>query len=314
MRRLFAVLAMVLTSCASATGVEGSAPTAPTGTSSSSSTSSTVATTSTTEPRPGVCDPFDDAAALGVIEDGALAEVSGIARHSSDPGRFWAHNDSGAPPRLWSVALDGTVLGYLEVRARNVDWEDMALGPGPDGGSWVYLGDIGDNLARRAGVWLHRFPEPMESSGTVEVVESLNISYPGGAADAEALIVDPVTGDAFILTKTPTGRSTVVRVPVGAWAQDVAIAEVVATVDLGPLALITAADVSADGSVIAVRTYGDVWLWEREPGETVGQALRGRPCRAPAPGEAQGEAVALVEAGYLTVSEGAGATVYLFGG
>lgn len=315
MRYLLAMLTLVLTSCASATGVDGSVPTVSTvPVSTSSTTTSMPATTTTTGPRPDVCDPIDDGTAIGIIAEPALSEVSGIVRTSIDPDRLWAHNDSGAPPRLWAVALDGTVLGYHEVRARNVDWEDIALGPGLDGTWWVFLGDIGDNLGRRSGVWLHRFPEPEDVSGTVEDVESLHVTYPGDPADAEALLVDPLTGDAFVITKTASGRSTVLRIPVGAWAQDATIAEVVATVDLGALSFVTGADVSADGSVIAVRTYGDVWLWERDPGESIGDAIRGRPCRAPAPAEPQGEAIALVGSGYVTVSEGEGATVFRFEG
>jgi hypothetical protein len=213
---------------------------------------------------------------------------------------------------MWAVAADASVLGYQEIRARNVDWEDIAIAPGPDGAPWIYLADIGDNFGRRSQAWLHRFPEPPTTSGVVEAIESLQVTYPEGPADAEALIVDPLTGDAFIITKTPSGRSTVFRVPVGAWSQDAVVAEQVATIDLGPLSFATAADISKDGSVVAVRTYGDVWLWEREVGETVDEALSGQRCRAPAPGEPQGEAIALYDDGYVTVSEGEQPFVYRF--
>jgi len=260
-----------------------------------------------------VCDAIlEEPIAAGVITDPALFEVSGIARSGLGDGIIWAHNDSGSSPRLWAVAADGSVLGHHEIRARNVDWEDIAVGPGPDGTDWVYLADTGDNFGRRSQVWLHRFAEPDAASGVVEDVESLQVTYPGGAADAEALLVDPASGDVFIVTKAPSGRSTVLRIPVGAWMQDATVAEQATTLDLGPLAFATAADISADGLVIAIRTYGDVWLWEREPGESVDEALAGRRCRAPAPGEPQGEAIALFTDGYVTVSEGSEPVVWRF--
>jgi hypothetical protein len=305
---------IVLAGCASTTGIQGTSP--PTTVATTTTTvepATTAGTTTTTEPRPEACDPIrEEPLALGPIVEDGLFEVSGIARSELNPGLIWAHNDSGSPPRLWSVAADGSILGYLEIRARNVDWEDVAIAPGPDGVPWIHLADIGDNLGRRSQVWLHRFPEPAMTSGVVADVESLEIIYPDGPTDAEALIVDPITGDTFIITRAPSGRSTVLRVPVGAWLQDATVAESVATIDFGPLSFATAADISADGSIIAVRTYGDVWLWERDLGETVDQALGGPRCRAPAPGEPQGEAIALYEGGYITVSEGERPMVYRF--
>lgn len=317
MRLLMLSLTLVATSCASGSGIEGidsSTTTAGGNVTTTTMSAATSQVATTVEVRPDVCDSISDAIATGIITDPGLTEVSGITRSNHSPDMVWAHNDSGSPPRLWAVALDGSILGSLDVRARNVDWEDIALGPGPDGDHWIYLADIGDNLGRRAGIWIHRFPEPIEFVGTVEDVESLSITYPGSPADAEAFLVDPMTGDGFIITKTPSGRSSVFRIPAGAWSQESAEAQLVATVDLGVFALITAADISEDGSVIAVRTYGDVWLWERGVDQTVVDALRGRPCRAPSAAEPQGEAITLVGSGYITVGEGGDAVVYRFDG
>ena len=67
---------------------------------------------------------------------------------------------------------------------------------------------------------------------------------------------------------------------------------------------------TADGALIAVRTYGSVWLFERGPGQSLAEALAGPPCEGGAAAETQGEAVGfLPSAGdgqvrYVTVSEG----------
>jgi hypothetical protein len=62
--------------------------------------------------------------------------------------------------------------------------------------------------------------------------------------------------------------------------------------------LITGAAVSADGEVVALRTYTDAYLFPA-PGGDVLAALATEPVRIPLPGEPQGEAVALAPDGTL---------------
>ncbi len=309
--RWIAAVSLVVSACATGTGVDVSP--VPTATSSPSVETSLPPTASTVPPTTAlsalsVCESYSEPMALGSITDPDLIEVSGIAIGSE--GVVWAHNDSGSVPRLWALDVSGAVLQTVAISARNIDWEDISIGPGPDGATYLYLADIGDNLRRRASVTIHRFVEPGSSDDRAEVVESLSVTYPGGPVDAEAFFVDPGTGDSFIVTTTPTGRSIVLRLPAGAWSQPSTEAQQVATVDLGALSLVTAGSISPDGSLIALRTYLDVWLWERRAGETVADALRGVPCRAPAAAEPQGEALGFDGTGYLTISEGVGAVIY----
>ena len=53
-----------------------------------------------------------------------------------------------------------------------------------------------------------------------------------------------------------------------------------ADVGLGDGRLITGGDVSPEGSVVGLRTYTEVLLWDRGPGQTVPEALAGQPCTA----------------------------------
>jgi hypothetical protein len=79
--------------------------------------------------------------------------------------------------------------------------------------------------------------------------------------------------------------------------------ELVATLFLG--AEVSGADISADGSLIALRGYNTVWMWHRTNGQTIAQALGTEPCEAPSPDERQGESIAIdTELNYWTVSEG----------
>jgi len=303
------VLLMLVVSACFATGEGEDVPAASTpAPSRSTDVTSSMPPASTSPLPPAACAAFSEPVAIGTITDPALVEVSGIAVGSN--GTIWAHNDSGAPARLWALDHGGGVLGSLAVGTRNVDWEDMSVAPSPSGQVYLYLADIGDNLSLRSSVIIHRFEEPSVLDGDVEELNSLTVRYPDGSADAEAFFVDPESGDSFIVTKTPSGRSSLLRVPVGAWSDPSVEAEHVATVDLGALSFVTAGAISSNGSIIALRTYRGIWLWERHSDESVADAMRVAPCEAPSPAEPQGEALAFDGDDLLTVSEGLGAVIY----
>jgi hypothetical protein len=175
---------------------------------------------------------------------------------------------------------------------------------------YLYVADIGDNLSLRPSVAIHRFGEPSVLDGDVEELDSLAVRYPDGPADAEAFFVDPVSGDSFIVTKAPSGRSALLRSPGDAWSSSSVEAQHVATIDLGVLSFVTAGAISSDGSTIALRTYRSVFLWERHGDESVPDAMRVEPCEAPSPTEPQGEALAFDGTDLLSVSEGVGAVIY----
>ena len=106
----------------------------------------------------------------------------------------------------------GTALGAYPVTARrSTDWEDIAVGPGPDGdGDFLYVGDIGDNGAERRSVTVYRVAEPeaapVPPGVALSGAEAIELTYPGGPVDAEALLVDPRTGDLVIVTKSTRRR------------------------------------------------------------------------------------------------------------
>jgi hypothetical protein len=70
---------------------------------------------------------------------------------------------------------------------------------------------------------------------------------------------------------------------------------------------VTAADVSRDGTEVAVRTYDHVLLYDRDPSEDIAQVLEDqKPVMGPVPDEQQGEAIGFFPdgRGYVTTSEG----------
>jgi hypothetical protein len=261
-----------------------------------------------------------------VLQDPALDEVSGVAASRAHPPALWVHNDSGGQPSVYAVAPDGSPLGaYAIDAARNVDWEDLAVGPGPQAGtSYLYVGDIGDNERTRDSVDVYRVaepaPAPAGSGGTLTGAERFTLHYPRRPVDAESLLVDPVTGDLFVLDKRPAaeGVTTVYRAPQAALVDgaDVTLRKAASFVlapdapdaRLGlPGSLATGADVAPDGDVVLVRTYRGVLAFARPAGESLAAAFAVDPCTAPATPEPQSEAVAFTAdgAGYVTVGEGA---------
>ena len=267
-----------------------------------------------------------------ILDEGAvpdeLTELSGLVSGRRDPAMWWAHNDSGDGARVYALAPDGA--GSIELAAtlqltdadgepiEAVDWEDMAIGPplGPDDAATLHLGDIGDNAGARRSIAVHRVAEPaLDGAATIAAVaDTLTLTYPDGPHDAEALLVDPVDGDLWIITKdwSLAGASQLYRAPGDLEAGSTTELEHVATVSLPVASLVTAADVSPDGSVVAVRAYGSVMLFERPTGQPLGAAFDSVPCEGPVPTERQGEAVAFAPDGgsYVTVSEGAGAELH----
>lgn len=245
---------------------------------------------------------------LGRIRDPAMDELSGLARARRAPGVLFAEEDSGNPPVLTALrAADGTVLGHVSVTgARNVDWEDLAAGRGPDGRPLLYVADIGDNGAQRRSVQVYRVAEPAPTAGTTAPAARLDLRYPDGAHDAEALLADPLRHELLIVTKSLAG-GRVYAVPRGA------APGVTATLRHGPgvpLAAVTAGDVSGDGRIVALRTYDTLAVWRRRGREPLTVTLDRAPaCAVPAGLDAEGttgEALALDRHGRtaLTAPEG----------
>ena len=248
----------------------------------------------------------------GVITSDEASELSGLVLSRTRPRVLWTHNDSGDRARVLAVRTDGTFLGSFDIPgAESVDAEDIATGPRPGGGALLYLADIGDNDAERSSVVVWRVPEPSAAGtgGTTAPPRRIELRYPDGAHDAETLLVDPRRGDLAIVTKDFGGRSVVYTAPASAGADGtVTTLRRAARLDLGFAGLATGGDVSRSGSVIVVRTYGAAFAWTRRTGESIGAAMRRRPCRSGADlaREGQGEAIALTAdgRGFSTVAEG----------
>ena len=86
--------------------------------------------------------PFGGPVPMGVVQYDPLREASGLVASRSHPGVLWAHNDSGDDPRLYALTTSGRHLGVFTLDGAEArDWEDLAIGPGPEPGvDYLYAG------------------------------------------------------------------------------------------------------------------------------------------------------------------------------
>lgn len=198
---------------------------------------------------------------VGRIEDPDITESSGLAASKLNAGVLWTHNDSGGEPFLYCMSLEGRSCGTWTLDgAKVVDWEDIAIGPGPHAGTdYVYVGDIGDNSRNRDSVTVYRAPEPKVGGGPGRMgllaAEVIELRYPDRPHDAETLMVHPASGDLYVVTKELSSRSVVFKAPAPVTSGETL--EAVGTVRISDfLSDRTGGDISPDGTHVVLCTYG----------------------------------------------------------
>ena len=273
-----------------------------------------------------LCTRYADHTALGTVSDPRITEVSGIAA-SRTQDLLWVHNDSGeVRATFYALSKTGETLATYEIDgARAVDWEDMAIAQ--DAGKAVlYFADIGDNPAREGGnprqfITVYRVVEPDVTGAdpmvpiVIDEFEIYRLSYPDTPHDAEALMVDPITLDLYLVAKENTPGSNVYRAPRPTDGVPTEL-QLIGNIPFGTQEVpgttwTTAATISPTGNAIVIRTYLSVLLWEWEPGKSFAQAIEALPITLPVPVEFQGESIdfAADESGIYSIGEGTGSEV-----
>jgi hypothetical protein len=240
---------------------------------------------------------------LCTVKDSRLGELSGLV---SDGSRLYAINDGGTKVQVFVLGRDCKVQKVITDRTDPFDVEDLARTP--DGRLW--LSDTGDNEKGRLTVALLE----LSPQGKLTLHR---LTYPDGQHDTEALIMDKA-GTPYLITKDILGEAKVYR-PSGPLASPGPTnLEKVGSVKIettdtqgGPVGsigsvLVTGGASTADGTVVALRTYTDAYIYAAPDGDVLA-ALQRTPVRVPLPGEKQGEAIAFDPDGtLLSGSEGVG--------
>jgi hypothetical protein len=222
---------------------------------------------------------------------------------------LYTHEDSGNWNEIYITNAKGEDLGKIVLDGiANRDWEDLASGPGPENSkSYLYIGDIGDNNSVYPNVIIYRFAEPDLTNCSSQTIihvtpDVLKFTYPTGAVNAESLLLDPLTKDLYIMTKQVAHSMLFVA----KYPQSTTSSTKLIQLASLPFDLLTAADISPDGSEILVRNTGQIWYWKRQTKETVLNAMLRKPMDAPYyRNEHQGEAICFAAdgTGFFAVSE-----------
>ena len=254
---------------------------------------------------------FKMARDMGAIQNREIDEASGIIVSRNNPGLLWVHNDSGDEPRLFLIDSTGAHKGIFHINSTtNRDWEDIAIGPGPEEGiNYIYIGDIGDNSMSHGIYHIYRFPEPdLHISFPVELyidqVETISFFYPDEKKDAESLMIDPHTKDLYIVSKNEAAVN-VYLVPYPQSTTEVITLHHLGVIDIQQA---VAGDISAEGKEVLIKTYSDIYYWNKQGEESIPETLKKVPKRISYQSEPQGEAVAwkVDGSGYFTLTEKVG--------
>ncbi|MFZ0389628.1 MAG: hypothetical protein WAN36_04140 [Calditrichia bacterium] len=209
------------------------------------------------------------------LKQPALTETSGIVKSRRFPEVFWAHNDSGDWQRIFAVSRLGYTIkpdwaeDYQGIRipdAVAVDWEDIAI----DNQGRLYIGDIGNNFSIRRDLAIYILNEPdPRNTVTTSVLKRILFYYPEQKEfpdsmnnfDAEAMFCRENT--IYILTKHRGDTQTHLYSLENPDPVEENAARLLETIDIG--GMVTGADISPDGNMLAVITTRAVWVFEFQP-------------------------------------------------
>lgn len=245
----------------------------------------------------------------GVLDNDEIDEASGLAASVVNKDMLWTHNDSGDKARIFLIDNHAHFkASYLLKGIDNRDWEDIAVGPGPENKqTYVYIGDIGDNFAHHDYKYIYRIKEPSFREGdkqeqTVDQVDSIRFILSDGNRDTESLMVDPHTKAIYIISKRESKEVHVYKLPFPQSTTALDTAKLIAKI---PYRFIVSGDISVDGDEVLLKSIANVYYWKRKPDEPL-QDMFKRPGKSlPYATEPQGEAVAFDRSGrgYYTISE-----------
>lgn len=237
---------------------------------------------------------------LFVFKDPRITESSGLAVSPTHDGVYYTHNDSAAAPTFYAVDGRGRTRATFQVRGAEArDWEAMAATKDPATGRGVlWFADIGDNLD---GAWpnvsVYKVTEPHTFRDATLPAVRYRFRYADGARNAEGVMINPVTGRLYVVSKEFAG--SVYAAPKKLRSDKVNVLRKVG----GAPIMATDAAYAPDGSSYVVRTYFSATLF-KPSGETIAKVTM--------PDLKQAESIAYTADGkaLLTGSEGPGSPVY----
>src|SRR5512132_3932738 len=127
---------------------------------------------------------------LARMSDPRIKESSGIVASRRYTDVFWTHNDGGGPKKqvLYAIDREGNTRGSFPVTGVTLhDWEDIAI----DNAGHLFIGDVGNNNAKRKTLAVYEIDEPNPQAGaeSVSPKRAWKLKFPQAPFDCESLFV-----------------------------------------------------------------------------------------------------------------------------
>jgi hypothetical protein len=182
------------------------------------------------------------------IRDPRIKESSGVvaSRRHAD---VWTHNDGGGPKKQVLYAIDGkgdTRASFSVIDVTLHDWEDIAI----DNAGHLFIGDIGNNDAKRDTLAVYEIdePNPQTGTGSISPKREWKLKFPGAPFDCESLFVWKDQG--YVVSKVfDKARAQIFCFPLKETNRPLTLELVATTKIKSP---VTGADISADGTLLGL--------------------------------------------------------------
>ncbi len=187
----------------------------------------------------------------GRLNDPELVESSGLTASRNHPRVFWTHNDDGSPT-LFAVDRRGKMVqSYVLPGARNRDWESIAL----DDEGFLYILDNTSRLRSdfKSTIYIFKEPDPYRDK-SIGPPRSIEVWTEKGF-DLEAMFF--WSGKLYLVSKPwDAARPRAYRVDD---LENGGPATFLGEVHVS--AMITGADVSEDGALLALSSYRAIFIF-----------------------------------------------------
>ena len=186
---------------------------------------------------------------LARISDPRIVESSGVIASHRYSNVFWTFNDGGGPKKqvLYAIDREGrTLAAFPIIDAIFRDWEDIPI----DDAGHLYLGDIGNNDAKRDMLAVYEIDEPNPNAGasSISPKRGWKLKFPAAPFDCESLFI--WKGYGYVISKVfDHARAQVFRFPLKETNEPLTL-ELIATTKIE--SPVTGADISVDGNLLGL--------------------------------------------------------------
>ncbi len=192
---------------------------------------------------------------LGRIGNARITESSGLIQSKADPEIFWTHND-GKRPHLFAIDRTGKSLNEFVVALPYLhDWEDIST----DRAGHIYIGDIGNNDAKRNQLAVYEAdePDPRATVGVIKINRGWQLKFPGKPFDCESLFIRG--GFGYVISKVfDDAHAEIYRFPLTTQKDPVVLESVVQLKIDSP---VTGACLSPNGKALGLVSKSGAYLY-----------------------------------------------------